>query len=174
MRIAASFFLFAALGVLLTLGLPAAAQDTDFSTGPQYLLNGSPLFARPIGTPSLFLETPLESPTDHAGSEAAVEQAMDNKLQQLPPLDFSSIYYEPPIVEEIVVSSNTAKVQGESPQLPASIAESGVTQIIDAVTLHQRGYGVSLAEAAAEWKARKIAPVRTYTNQDIERLRQGS
>jgi hypothetical protein len=174
MRIAASFFLFAALGVLLTLGLPAAAQDTDFSTGPQYLRNGSPLFARPIGTPSLFLETPLESPTDHAGSEAAVEQAMDNKLQQLPPLDFSSIYYEPPTAQEILISSNNSEARGEAPQFPASIVESGVTQMIDGQSLIQRGYGMSLAEVAAEWKARKIAPVRTYTNQDIERLRQGS
>lgn len=174
MRFAARFSQFAKLGILLALVVPAAAQDTNFSTGPQYLLNGSPLFARPIGTPSLSLETPLEPPTDHTGSEAAAEQAVENTLEQLPPLDFSSIYYEPPTAEEIRISSNNSEPRGESPQLPSSIAESGVTQMIDAETLHQRGYGVSLAEEAAQWKARKSAPVRTFTNGDIERLRQGN
>jgi hypothetical protein len=174
MRVASSFFPFALLVVSLALALPSAAQDTNFSTGPQYLLNGSPLFARPITTPSLSLETPLESPREHAGSDALVEQAVENKLEQLPPLDFAAIYYESPTAEEIVVSSNNSEAQREVPQLPASIVESGVTQMIDAQTLRQRGYGMSLAEAAAQWKARKSAPVRTYTNDDIERLRQGS
>lgn len=173
MRLATRFSSFVALGALVALALPAAAQDTNFSTGPQYLLNGSPLFARPITTPSLSLETPLPPPADYTGSQALMDEAVENKLEHLPPLDFSSIYYEPPI-EEIVLSSNNSGAQGESPQLPASIVESAVTQMIDAQTLRQRGYGVSLAEAAAQWKARKREPVRTYTNADIERLRQGS
>jgi hypothetical protein len=174
MRHASSFSFSAALCVSLALALPSAAQDTNFSTGPQYLLNGSPLFARPITTPSLSLETPLDQPTDHTGSEALAEQAVENKLEQVPPLDFSSIYYEPSTAEEIVISSNNSEAQGESPQLPASIVASGVTQMIDAQSLHERGYGMSLAEAAAQWKERKSAPVRTYKNEDIERLRQGS
>jgi hypothetical protein len=174
MRLAASFSLFAALGVSLALAVPAAAQDTTFSTGPQYLLNGSPLFARPITTPSLSLEAPLDQPTDHTGSDALAEQALENKLEQLPPVDLSSIYYEPPRAEEIVIHSNNSEAQEESPQLLPSIVESGVTQVIDAQTLRQHGYGLSLAETAAWWKARKNAPVRTYTNEDIERLRQGS
>jgi hypothetical protein len=174
MRLAASFSLSAALSAVLALALPAAAQDTSFSTGPQYLLNGSPLLARPTTTPSLSLETPLEPPADHSGSDAAAEQAVEHKLEQLPPLDFFSIYYEPPTAQEIVVFSDNSEGQGEASRLPATMVESGVAQLIDAQTLRQRGYGVSLAEAAAQWKARKSPPVRTYTNEDIERLRQGS
>jgi hypothetical protein len=174
MRLAASFSLVAALGVSLALALPSAAQDTNFSTGPQYLVNGSPLFARPITTPSLSLETPLDQPTAQSGSDALVEQAVENKLEQGPPLNFSSIYYGPPAAEGTVVSSNNSEAHGEVLQFPSSIAESGVTQMIDAQTLRQRGYGLTLAEAAAQWKARKSSPVRTYTNEDIERLRQGS
>jgi len=173
MRLAYSFALFAAWGVSLALALPAGAQDTNFSTGPQYLLNGSPLFARPIATPSLSLQTPLDQPADHSGSDALAEQAVENKLEELTPIDFFSIYYKPPTAEEIVVSNNS-EAQGESRQLPSSIVESGVTQMIDAETLRQLVYGLSLAEAATQWKARKSAPVRTYTNEDIERLRQGS
>jgi hypothetical protein len=174
MRFAASFFLLVALGVSVALALPAAAQDTNFSTGPQYLLNRSPQFARPITTPSLSLQTPLDQPTVHSGSDALVEQTVENKLEQGRPLNFSSIYYGPPAAEGTVVFSNNSEAQGEALQFPPSIAESGVTQMIDAETLRQRGYGLSLAEEAAQWKARKSAPVRTYTNEDIERLRQGS
>jgi hypothetical protein len=131
MRITARFPLRVALGVLVALALPAVAQETNFSTGPQYLLNGSPLFARPIATPSLSLETPLQPPTDHNGSEPAVEQAAENKLQQLPPLDFSSTYYKPPTAEEILISSGDSGTRGESLPLPGSIVESGVTEMID-------------------------------------------
>lgn len=47
--------------LLSALGI-ALGQDTNFSAGPQYLLNyGSPQFARPISTPSMsFTERPLE------------------------------------------------------------------------------------------------------------------
>ena len=38
----------------------ALAQDTNFATGPQYLMNyGSPMFAHPISTPSLSLSGTL-------------------------------------------------------------------------------------------------------------------
>ena len=175
MRLTSNCSLFAVLGVGLALALPSAAQDTNFSTGPQYLLNGSPLFARPIATPSLSLETPLDQPTDHSGSEALAEPAVESKLEQLRSVDLSSIFYARPSVGEIVMSSQRAEeTEGSAPQLPASIFESGVTGTIDTQALGERGDGFGLAEAAAQWKARKNAPVRTYTNLDIERMRQGS
>jgi len=45
------------LFLLSTLGI-AFGQDTNFPAGPQYLMNGSPLFARTISTPSFALTDP--------------------------------------------------------------------------------------------------------------------
>jgi hypothetical protein len=40
--------------LLLLLTAVSAAQETNFSVGPQYLMtSGSPLLAQPIATPSL-------------------------------------------------------------------------------------------------------------------------
>ena len=45
--------LFALMGI-------GAAQDTNFPAGPQYLITfDSPMFARPLATPSLSLNAPL-------------------------------------------------------------------------------------------------------------------
>ncbi|MGA8865698.1 MAG: hypothetical protein WB510_01950, partial [Candidatus Sulfotelmatobacter sp.] len=44
---------------LLAAGV-AAGQDTNFATGPQYLMNyGSPIFLHPISTPSIAWQSPL-------------------------------------------------------------------------------------------------------------------
>ena len=54
MRLASLAFLSIALAAT------AAAQETNFSVGPQYLMiSGSPSFARPIATPSLSFDTGL-------------------------------------------------------------------------------------------------------------------
>ena len=49
--------------VLLALAGTNVAQSTNFPTGPQYLVNGSPMFLRSIATPSLSLSAPLASPS---------------------------------------------------------------------------------------------------------------
>lgn len=163
------------LGLLLTIAAPASAQETNFSSGPQYLsIQGSPLFARPISTPSLSLETSLVQPADHTGSEAEVEQSVEDELKRLPPLDFYSIYYSPPRVDEIVISSHDTGAASTTVQIPASIFNSGVTLAMDPQTLFPGGSISDLAEAAAQAKARRSSPLRIYTNRDIERLRQGS
>src|SRR5580700_273267 len=56
MRVSSCFFFGC---TLLVLSLATAfGQDTTFATGPQYLMQGSSLFARPIETPSLSLPGP--------------------------------------------------------------------------------------------------------------------
>src|SRR5258707_6606272 len=53
MRVAYVFTLLIFPAAVLVTG-----QDTNFGQGPQYLMNGSPVFARPISTPSIALEGP--------------------------------------------------------------------------------------------------------------------
>ena len=54
MRLTTLFFVFFALAGI------GAAQDTNFSAGPQYLVTGSsPMFLRSIATPSMSLEPSL-------------------------------------------------------------------------------------------------------------------
>ena len=53
--------------------------------------------------------------------------------------------------------------------LPASILNTGVTGEINHQWLLQRGYGVSLAEAAAYWKTHKPSAPRVFTNQNLKR-----
>jgi hypothetical protein len=58
MRISFHFVLVSTLLILSSEGI-AFSQDTNFATGPQYLMNyGSPLLARSISTPSLSLAGP--------------------------------------------------------------------------------------------------------------------
>jgi hypothetical protein len=57
------FQVFLLLVLLSLLGL-SAAQDTNFSQGPQYLITGSTTFLYPISTPSLSLEARLPATPD--------------------------------------------------------------------------------------------------------------
>jgi hypothetical protein len=178
MRISCAIFSLQAMGLVLIVAGSAAAQDTNFSTGPQYLaMQGSSLFARPISTPSLSLETQMEEPTEHeATAEPPIESAVppaEAQADQPPYIDFFTFYYASPI------AGNPAQSIPESGldravlrQGSESIFESGVSQLLDAQAIWRLGNGATLAEEAARWKGRKTVPARTYTNEDIERLRQ--
>jgi hypothetical protein len=147
----------------------AAAQDTNFPVGPQYLLTGAPMFAQPIATPSLTLDAPLPP----IPSLPEVESVIGNEGPIANPepslgADLLPIYYGysgPSIVELI------------SPELPAelpqSITDAGVTRMIDAQTLREWGYGVTLGETASFWKSHKPHAPRVYTNADVDRLHGG-
>jgi len=152
----------------------AQNQDTNFSTGPQYLANfGSPMFLRPISTPSLSLgEAPpavSESPSEPA---AVVETAPAPAPPQAP--DLQRVYYggaeetAPEIgspVSEIEISS--ANIPSA---LPASIENVGVAEMLHSESLRDRGYGIDLGETAAFWKTHKPRAPRVYTNADVDRL----
>ena len=169
----------ALVSLLLLLAGICAAQDTTFDTGPQYLITfGSPMFARPIATPSLSFETPMaqpgvsepvESPVSREEYEA-VSATLDTQRQTY----LLTVYYGVPSVNVIDISFRAGSSEESGPALPASITESGVTELTDADVLRERGYGVTLSEAATFSKAHHPHAPRVYTNSDIERVRQGT
>jgi hypothetical protein len=166
MRLASSFCL------LVVLAGISAAQDTNFSEGPQYLMTaGSPMFARPIATPSLSLQSPLpaissfpeiEPPTDNQTVLANPELGHEANL-------FPVYYgYRMPTVVELTATE-------EPLELPQSLSNAGVVNagvvgMTDPQSLRERGYGIPLAEVASFWKAHKARATRVYTNADVERL----
>jgi len=153
----------------------ALGQDTNFATGPQYLMSfgptnqGSPLFAQSISTPSLSLTgPPLEVGASNA-TENLVAGADNHTAspQFEPPPDLFPIYYggAPASVIEISFPS-----EPPSNQLPPSILDTGVWQTTTAQALRERGYGVTLGEAAAHSKAHMGHATHIYTDADIARL----
>lgn len=158
--------------VLSALGM-AFGQDTNFATGPQYLAYGSPLFARPISTPSLS----LSGPPLGAGASNATEGLVAGADIQTPALqrhadaNLFPIYYGAPRASVIEISF---PAEPSSMWLPASILDTGVWQITTAQAREGRGYAVTLVEAAAHGKAHARHATRVYTNDDIARLHSGS
>ncbi len=171
----------------------AVAQDTSFSAGPQYLLTGSPLLARSIATPTLSLDAPLP-PVESAsfnnpeGATGATAEGASEATAGVPfttnPLlehqaDLIPIYYgvpnyyaaSAPSVVEISFAEGATELSAE---LPSSIVESGVTELVDAQALRVRGHGVTVAEAAAYWKTHKLTARRSFTNEDVKRLHAAS
>jgi hypothetical protein len=161
--------------VILVAGL--AAQDTNFSVGPQYLVTTSPLFLHSIATPSVSLE-PLP-----AGS-TWVEEASAQETTPPPPggpqndVYLPSVYWGDDWVQHVrgessVAGSNVSEIEITSPQntppLPESLLNAGVTRITDAQSVLASGFGRTLGEVSAYWKAKHHVP-RVYTNADIARL----
>jgi hypothetical protein len=165
----------------LSAGL-AFGQDTNFSSGPQYLMNsdltknGSLFFARPISTPSISLAEPtLEVGASDATSTLITGAGNQNVLpptpDALPKMDLLPIFYGPPPARVIEISSPS---EPSANQLPSSILDVGVWQMTTAKALREHGYGVTLVEAAAYGKAQTRHANRVYTNADIDRLHNGS
>jgi len=71
----------------------------------------------------------------------------------------------------VIAGPNVIELKGGPmpANLPASIFDSGVTGMTDLQSLQQRGYGLSLGEVAAYWKAHKQRAPRVLTNQDLRR-----
>jgi hypothetical protein len=175
MRVASYLFL-----VLVGAAVAAAGQDTNFSTGPQYLMNyGSPMFLHPISTPSLSWQSPaLEVGASNATSgvsAGAANYTVDTLPGPAQPADLFPTYYGVPRVSEVEISLRGN--EGESPleqRLPASILNVGTWQITTNQALRERGYGVSLVEAAAYWKTHARRATHLYGNGDIDRLHEGN
>jgi hypothetical protein len=159
----------------------SAAQDTSFAAGPQYLLNGSPLLARSIATPSLSLDAPLPpiAPTSIISPEAVTGVPYTTNPLLEHQADLITIYYGVP---NYYAASAASVVEISFPEgsaesftgLPASIAENGVTELVDAQSLRLRGHGVTVAEAAAYWKHHTPPARRNFTNEDVKRLHAAS
>jgi hypothetical protein len=169
---------------LLTLAGFCVAQSTNFPVGPQYLMNyGSPMFLQPIATPTLSLSAPPASASVPASEPVAAPgtSALETPSAELPVRpNFARIYWGGPKATE-AASSETAsetasvvEISGTAPtNLPASIVNVGVQETVDAQSLRERGYGVTVAEASSFWKTHKPRAPRVYTNRDIDRLHGG-
>lgn len=178
MRCLASLCLISLLGAGI-----AAAQETNFSLGPQYLIPGStsPLFLQPIATPTLSLQNVAAAPSIafERGTVVPASPAAPAPLAQ----DLLSIYYGysvsaenfPNPTENAAGPESQIEVTSSSlpPNLPASIFDPGVTAIVNPQSLREAGYGLSVADAASFWKAHKVPASHIYTNADVARLHGG-
>lgn len=151
--------LFALIGI-------SAAQDTNFPTGPQYLLTGSPLFARPVATPSLSLDAPLPPIPDlpDVGPRVVNQPYIPNpELQNQP--DLLPIYYGYPMPSPVEL------LPTDSPkELPQNVVDIVDFVITDVRLLRERGYGMTLGEISSYWKSHEPHATRVFTNADVERL----
>ena len=163
MRLASfCFLLFVLAGI-------SAAQDMNFAVGPQYLMtSGSPMFARPIATPTLSLDAPLPSlpSLPEVGPPVADQPFVPNPEIQGP--DLLPIYYGYPNPSVVELTSTEA-----ASEVPQSIINAGVVGMTNVQSLRERGYGVTLGESALFWKSHKLHSSRLYTNADVERLHGG-
>ncbi len=159
--------------LLLTLAGVGSAQDTNFPVGPQYLVTtSSTLFLHSIATPSLSLNASLPGLTG-AAEESAPEPA--SPFVAPPKPDLTRIFWgdrstAEPVDEnpsENIIEISSAKLPRS---VPVSILESGVTGMTTAQSLRERGFGASLGESAAFWKAHKPHAPRVYTNADIQQM----
>jgi len=181
MRISFRFVLVSTLLVLSTQGI-AFSQDTNFATGPQYLMNyGSPLFARSIATPSLSLAGPpievgASDATGVLSAGAGVQNVLPPSPDALPKIDFFPIFYGGAPVSENGEITFSHPIEPSSPpvEIPPSISDNGDLQITTTQALRERGFGVTVAEVAAEAKARIQHANHVYTNADAARLHGGN
>jgi hypothetical protein len=146
------------------------AHDTNFSTGPQYLLQGSSLFARPIATPSLSLSAPTPQSSSSESSTASENGGASATLPEFNHnTDLRPVYYGDDQVSVIEVHM-TEDAGTQLAALPPRIFETGVSAMVDMETLRRREYGAMPSEVSAYWKAHKVLASRHYTNADIDRL----
>jgi hypothetical protein len=160
----------AVLASIVMVGGIASAQDTNFATGPQYLMNfGSVLFDRPISTPTFSFPAPVIA-TGAADATASLQVGADDETvppHPAPPIDLFPIYYGEAAAETIEISMPA----NSDVELPPSIAGNGVWQITTAEALRRSGLGSTLAEAAAQNRSHPHRTTTVYTNADLDRLR---
>jgi hypothetical protein len=158
----------------------AAAQETNFVVGPQYMIppSASTLFLQPIATPTLSLQN-VPAPPAIAFEAGTVAPASPTAPTPFPE-NLLPIYYGYPVpaenfpnpTENAAGPENQIEITSPSlpTNLPGSIFDTGVTAMVNSQTLRQAGYGLSVAEAAAFWKAHKVPASHIYTNADVAHL----
>jgi len=143
----------------------AQSSDTNFASGPQYLITTtSTLFLRPIATPSLSFPSGL-SPSTNA--ETGTPSSFPSPAIQNTP-DLSRILWtgEPSADTHSIVEITSTE---PTKPLPASLFDTGVTGLVTPQTLREQGIGVTPGEAAATSKS-KVHATRVFTNADIQRF----
>jgi hypothetical protein len=160
--------------LLLALAGLAAAQDTNFPVGPQYLVTSglSPLFLHPIATPSFSLDGPLPTPSPvteiTAKADEQTYEVVSAILEEQRKTGLLSIYYGLPQPSVVAIALGEP---AEVTRPASSIVDLGVAEFTSAQALRQRGYGVTIVEVAARSRAHKVSARHVYTNEDLERLR---
>ena len=187
----------------------ALAQDSNFAQGPQYLVvNGSPIFAHPIATPTLSFSSAIADP--YNGTELAPSHIV-SPATAAPNTFLSEVYWgkrnpgesmqpristpiltaeqtafytyatangvaaalsSPPVIPlELPVGSTVIEItSAQMPaKLPPAIFDPGVSGTVDAQSLRDRGYGISLGEFAAQLRAHKHTATRVFTNEDLHK-----
>lgn len=159
----------------------------------------STMFLRPIATPTLSLSEPLPPLPSSLSEEAAVPETPREPVGLSSQQFFANVYWGEHTPEEVTAriivtptmsfsqqaaTPSAAPTEEATPEtlaqaareavqrtrvLPPRIVQVGVTEIADAQSLRERGYGISLGEAAASAKTKPHA-TRIFTNRDIERL----
>ncbi len=152
----------------------STAQETSFSSGPQYLITGSPMFLQPIATPSLSLSSP---PSASAASETEPVPEPSSPFAGTPPQpNLTRIFWGEPMSERANqgVSETAVEIELTSAApirpLPTSMVDTGVTGMTSVQSLRMWGFDAPLGETAAFWKAHKPPVSRVYTNADVKRL----
>ncbi len=129
----------------------------------------------PLSTPTLSLQGPaLQSGASNA--TAGLSAGAENQTalpQTAAPTDLYPIYYGPAAGGDVGFGSEGAAAPA-SPVASHQNFNPGVRQFTTSSDLHERGYGMNVAEVAAYAKAHKRSATRVYTNADIDRLRDRS
>jgi hypothetical protein len=170
MRWTACFCFFLALAAISF----AQNSDTNFPNGPQYLINqSSPFLLQSIATPTLSLLTPRAITPNAPAEEHSGEPDTRafGELQNQSQID--QVYWgvnpngtPAPVPPEYVQNS----AEAATAPTYSGIFNAGVTRIATAESLREHGYGASLAQIAAYWKAHKPHATRVYTDADIARV----
>ena len=139
-------------------------QDTNFAKGPQYLMTGSPLFARSISTPTLSLEGPPLETGASSSTGGMIAGADTQTTTPQPPAqpNLFSIYYGPPATSVIQIS-----FAGSPAELPASLLDTGTGQTTTGRDLLDLSYSETRGGAAGNQKAHAGRATRVYTNADL-------
>ena len=140
-------------------------QETNFAAGPNYLITTSDArFLRSITTPSMSLDAPLPSipSLPEIGSGNADQSYVSNPEAERQPNLFS-IYYGYPEIP-VIELAGTPNIEP-----PPSMHDTGFA-VTDPASVRELGFGMTVGEAAAFWKAHKRTAPHVYTNADIQRL----
>lgn len=152
-------------GVMLEAALLLSAQSrqTDFPTGPQYLVTTpSSLFLQPISTPSMSAAQTFGMVSPQTGQAEPI--TINGQTANFPAIFWG--WTSPG--QTTVWAGFTPAV---SSVLPADFLDLGVGAIVTDEWLQEFQRNRNVAEASRYWKTHTNRAARVYTNADIERLR---
>jgi hypothetical protein len=142
-----------------------SAQDTNFASGPNYLITTADTrFLHPIATPSMSLDAPLPAiPSLPETGGGIADQPYISNLDTEHQPNLFPVYYGYPEIP-VIELAGTPDIEP-----PPSMHDTGFA-VTDSASLREVGNGMTVGEAAAFWKTHKRTAPRVYTNADIQRL----